>query len=338
MSATPARTFPALPLLTAPTAAGKTALALQLAALNRAELGQTELGQEKSGQSEPGQLEIIAADAFTVYRGLDIGTAKPSPAERGAVPHHLLDVADVHEEYDVARYVAEAEAAIRVVLARGNIPLVVGGTGFYLSALTRGLPLTPPSEPDLRAEVEADLAARGLDALLADMAAANPAEAVRMERNPRRVVRALEVYRRTGRFPGEFGRTEPAFSYQITAFTRPAAELEQRIGRRVGAMLSQGWPEEAAWLASRLDPETMPRPTAWQALGYREALAVAQGKLTVQAAQQAIALATRQYAKRQLTWTRTQLAASPVTPSQAADSLAAQLSELRSVLRAGHSL
>lgn len=324
MSATPA---PALPLLTAPTAAGKTALALQLAALNRAELGQ--------GTSEPGQLEIIAADAFTVYRGLDIGTAKPTAAEQEAAPHHLLDVADVHEDYDVARYVQEAEAAIRGVLERGNLPLVVGGTGFYLSALTRGLPLTPPSDPDVRGEVEADLAARGLDALLSDMAAANPAEAARMERNPRRVVRALEVYRRTGRFPGEFGRTEPAFSYRVTAFTRPAAELEQRIGGRVGAMLAHGWPEEAAWLASKLDPHTLPRPTAWQALGYREALAVWQGTLTVQAAQQAITLATRQYAKRQLTWTRTQLAASPVTPLQAADTLTAQLSELRSALRAG---
>jgi tRNA dimethylallyltransferase len=145
------------------------------------------------------------------------------------------------------------------------------------------------------------------------------------------VVRALEVYRRTGRFPGEFGRTAPAFSYQITAFTRPAAELEARIGGRVGAMLAQGWPEEAAWLASRLDPETLPRPTAWQALGYREALAVWQGKLTVQDAQQAIALATRQYAKRQLTWARTQLAATPVPPAQAADLLTASLASYRAV-------
>ncbi|MFB9992493.1 tRNA (adenosine(37)-N6)-dimethylallyltransferase MiaA [Deinococcus oregonensis] len=322
MSVPPARSVPALPILTAPTAAGKTALALQLA--TSGELNRT--------------VEIIAADAFTVYRGMDIGTAKPSATEREAVPHHLLDVADVHEEYDVARYVAEAEAAIHSVLERGNIPLVVGGTGFYLSALTRGLPLTPPSEPELRAEVEADLAARGLDALLTEMAAANPAEAVRMERNPRRVVRALEVYRRTGRFPGEFGRTAPAFSYRVTAFTRSAAELEERISKRVGAMLAQGWPEEAAWLESRLKPETMPRPTAWQALGYREALLVSQGKLTVQAAQQAIALATRQYAKRQLTWARTQLAAPPVTLAEAADSLAAHLTGLRSGLRAAHSI
>ncbi|UQN05876.1 tRNA (adenosine(37)-N6)-dimethylallyltransferase MiaA [Deinococcus sp. QL22] len=307
MSVPPVPHLPALPILAAPTAAGKTALALQLAAQH--------------------DLEIIAADAFTVYRGLDIGTAKPSAAERGAAPHHLLDVADVQEEYDVGRYVHDAEAAIGGVLARGNIPLIVGGTGFYLSALTRGLPLTPPSEPEMRAEVEADLAARGLDALLADIAAANPAEAVRMQRNPRRVVRALEVYRHTGRFPGEFGRTQPAFSYQVTAFTRPAAELEERISGRVGTMLAQGWPEEAAWLASHLDPEILPRPTAWQALGYREALAVSQGNLTVQAAQQVITLATRQYAKRQLTWARTQLAAPPITPAQAAESLTAQLAQ-----------
>ncbi|MDB5044439.1 MAG: tRNA dimethylallyltransferase [Deinococcus sp.] len=304
MSATPV-----LPVLTAPTAAGKTALALQLA--------------------EPGDLEIIAADAFTVYRGLNIGTAKPTAAEQQTAPHHLIDVADVEEEYDVARFVAEAETALKDVLARGKIPLVVGGTGFYLSALTRGLPLTPPSEPGMRAEVEADLAARGLDALLADIAAVNPAEAARMERNPRRVVRALEVYRSTGHFPGEFGRSTPAFSYRVTAFTRPAAELEQRIGQRVSTMLTGGWPEEAGWLASRLSPDALPRATAWQALGYREALAVARGTLTLQAAQEAIALATRQYAKRQLTWSRTQLAAPPLALDQAAALLTAQLSDLR---------
>ncbi len=120
-----------IPILTAPTAAGKTALALELA------------------RQFP--LEIVAADAFTVYRGLDIGTAKPTPAEREAVPHHLLDVADVSEDYDVARYVREAEAAIGDVLGRGRVPLVVGGTGFYLSALVRGLPLTPPADPGVRA-------------------------------------------------------------------------------------------------------------------------------------------------------------------------------------------
>ena len=144
---------PTLPILTAPTASGKSALALRLAG---------EFG-----------LEIVAADAFTVYRGLDIGTAKPGADERRRVPHHLLDVADVRESYDVARYVSEAQAAIRGVLARGRTPLVVGGTGFYLSGLLRGLPLTPPGVPELRAQLEAELQERGLDALLAEIGRAH---------------------------------------------------------------------------------------------------------------------------------------------------------------------
>ncbi|GMA14964.1 tRNA (adenosine(37)-N6)-dimethylallyltransferase MiaA [Deinococcus metallilatus] len=294
-----------VPILTAPTAAGKSALALDLG--------------RRFG------LEVVAADAFTVYRGLDIGTAKPTPAERADVPHHLLDVADVTEDYDVARYVREAEAAIADVLERGALPLVVGGTGFYLSALVRGLPLTPPADPQVRAEVEADLAVRGLDALLAEVEAAHPAEAARLERNPRRVVRALEVYRRTGKFPGEFGYSSPAFRYRVFAFTRPWPELEARIAARTRAMLAEGWPEEAAWLARQVPPDRDPRPTAWQALGYREALAVSTGALTPEAAARQIALTTRQYAKRQLTWARTQLGASPSTPDEAARALAAFL-------------
>lgn len=287
-----------VPVLTAPTASGKSALALALAL--------------------EFPLEIISADAFTVYRGLDIGTAKPSPAERNAAPHHLLDVVDVTGAFDVSQFVTLAEDAIAGVLARGRTPLVVGGTGFYLAALTRGLPLTPPGDPAVREQVEADLSARGLDALLADMQALNPAEAARMERNPRRVVRALEIHRLTGRFPGEFGRRAPRFQYEVTAFTRPPAELEARMHARVQGMFAQGWAQEAAWLAAQISPEGTPRPTVWQALGYREALAVARGHLSVEAAAAQVALATRQYAKRQLTFTRTQLNAPALSPDEAA--------------------
>ncbi|GGK19953.1 tRNA dimethylallyltransferase [Deinococcus malanensis] len=280
---------PVIPILTAPTAAGKTALALAIAARV--------------------PLEIVSADAFTVYRGLDIGTAKPAPDERNAVPHHLIDIAEVTEFYDVARFVRDAEAALHDILARGKQPLVVGGTGFYLRALMRGLPLTPPSDPGTRGAIEAELHSRGLDALLAEIAGAHPAEAARMERNPRRIVRALEVYRSTGRFPGEFGTSPPAFRYQVTAFTRPSAELEARMHQRIQVMLDQGWPQEARWLASRVEPATLPRPTAWQALGYTEALAVAEGSMTLSEAAAAVLGASRQYARRQLTFMRTQLGA-----------------------------
>ncbi|WP_034383889.1 tRNA (adenosine(37)-N6)-dimethylallyltransferase MiaA [Deinococcus sp. YIM 77859] len=302
--------MPAVPLLTAPTAAGKSALALAV-------------GRQFG-------VEVIAADAFTVYRGLDIGTAKPTPAERAEVPHHLLDVAEVTEDYDVARYTREAERAIAAVLARGRLPLVVGGTGFYLSALVRGLPLTPPADPLVRAEVEAELKARGLDALLAEVAAVNPTEAARLERNPRRVVRALEVYRRTGRFPGEFGYSPPAFRYRLFAFTRPWPELEARVAARTRAMLAQGWPAEAAWLARQVPPDREPRPTVWQALGYHEALALHAGLLDPQEAAQRITLATRQYAKRQLTWIRTQLGSVPASPAETAAALTAFLQEASS--------
>ena len=294
-----------IPLLTAPTAAGKSATALRLA--------------------QKFDLEIVAADAFTVYRGLDIGTAKPTPAERRAVPHHLIDVADVTEGYDVARYVHEAEAAIAGVLARGRVPLVVGGTTFYLSALLRGLPLTPPADLAVRAAVEAELAERGLDALLADIAAADPAEAARMERNPRRVVRATEIHRRTGQYPGAFGHRPPRFRYAVSAFTRPGPELEARMERRVQAMFAAGWAGEAAWLASCLDPQTWPRPTAWQALGYREAWAVHTGELSEAEATGRVVLASRQYAKRQLSAMRSQVGARVLTPQEALVSLEALL-------------
>lgn len=281
----PQPAFPVIPVLTAPTASGKSALALRLA------------------QDFP--VEIVCADAFTVYRGLEIGTAKPTPADRAAAPHWLLDVADVTEEFDVARFLALAEAAIADILGRGRVPLVVGGTGFYLTALGRGLPQTPAADRAMQATIEAELETRGLDALLADIAALNPAEAVRMERNPRRVVRALEIHRRTGRFPGEFGYSAPAFAYRTFAFA--PADLDGQIERRTAAMLAQGWPAEAAWLADQVSPEQWPRPTVWQALGYAEALAVSRGDLSPETAATQITLATRQYARRQQTWIRQQL-------------------------------
>ena len=266
---------------------------------------------------QAGRVEIVSADAFLVYRGLNIGTAKPTLPERRGVPHHLLDVAGVSENYDVARYVQQAQAAIAGILERGNTPLLVGGTGFYLSALIKGLPLTPKSEPQARAALEQELLERGLDALLAEIGASSPFEARRMERNSRRVLRALEVFRQTGRWPGEFGTTAPAYTYRVAAFSLPSELLESRILERAAAMFAAGWSAEAAWLASQVDPATWPRPTVWQTLGYEQALAVARGELRVQDAQQAASQATRQYAKRQLTWLRRQLGAEILEPEAA---------------------
>jgi len=299
---------PPITVLTAPTAAGKTDMATSLA-LDR-----------------PGT-EIVSADAFLVYRGLDVGTAKPGPQERRGVPHWLIDVADVSENYDVARYVQAAEAAVADILGRGHTPLLVGGTGFYLSALMNGLPLTPKSEPQARAALELELAERGLDALLSEIERSNPQEARRMERNPRRVLRALEVKRQTGRWPGEFGSTTPAHRYRVAAFSPPPDVLERRISERTAAMFAAGWPAEAEWLAGQVSPDTLPRPTVWQTLGYEQALSVARGGLSVQEAQAQVGLATRQYAKRQLTWIRKQLGASILEPDQARRQVASWLAE-----------
>ena len=284
---------------------------------------------------EAGRVEIVSADAFLVYRGLDIGTAKPTVAERQGVPHWLLDVADVAENYDVARYVQEAQAVVVDILERGNTPLLVGGTGFYLSALMKGLPLTPKSEPAARAALETELAERGLEALLSEIESANPAEARRMERNPRRVLRALEVHRQTGRWPGEFGNTRPMFSYRVAAFSPPPDVLERRISERTAAMFAAGWPAEAAWLAAQVSPDLTPRPTVWQTLSYEQALAVAREELSVQDAQAQVRLATRQYAKRQLTWFRRQLGAEILEPQTARAQVAAWLGE-EQPLSSGH--
>ncbi len=273
-------------MLSAPTASGKTALALQL------------------GARFP--LEVVSADAFLVYRHLDVGTAKPTPEERAKVAHHVVDVREPWESYDVAQYVRDAEAAILDILARGRLPLVVGGSGFYLSALMGGLPTTPRADPHTQREIEAELAERGLDALLAQIAAVRPEEVSRLQRNPRRVVRALEIYRRTGRFPSQFPRTPPRFQYALTAYAPPPEVLEARIAARVDAMFAAGLAEEVrgvlAWLAGRNGP-------ALQAIGYKQVVAHLAGELSLQQARQDVVRATGAYAKRQLTWLRTQLRA-----------------------------
>nr|WP_245557567.1 tRNA (adenosine(37)-N6)-dimethylallyltransferase MiaA [Deinococcus peraridilitoris] len=273
-------------VLTAPTAAGKTGLSLRLA--------------RRHG------LEVVSADAFLVYRGMDIGTAKPTLRERAQVRHHLIDIRDSRQEYDVAQFVRDAEAAIADIRRRGAVPLVVGGTGFYLSALLSGLPTTPRADLEVQRTIERELDERGLDALIAEIASVQPGEVERLQRNPRRVVRSLEVYRRTGRFPSQFGRTIPTFTYQIVAFAPPAELLDARIVARVDAMFRQGLVEEVRELLESA-PLTDRPTTAWQAIGYKEVAAHLRGERSLDETRAAVVAATRAYAKRQLTWIRTQL-------------------------------
>ncbi len=272
---------PVVPVLAAPTASGKTAAALRLAADPAAH-----------------GLEVISADAMQVYRGLDVASAKPTAAERARVPHHALDLVESFEPFSVAAWVAAAEAAIADVLARGGRPLVVGGTGFYLAALQDGLPTTPPSDPAQRSTLEAELAERGLDALEAELRAAAPEDANRAQRNPRRVLRALEVLRTTGRPPSSFPAAPARFELRTFVALPTPARLAERVRERVAAMVAAGLVDEVAHLLATVPPEA----TVWQAIGPKEIAPVLRGERPLAAALEDVADATLRYAKRQRTW------------------------------------
>ncbi len=241
-------------------------------------------------------MEIVAADAMQVYIGLDVGTAKPTAAEQARVAHHLIDVVVPSEPFSVAAYVKAAEAAILDAAARGVACLVVGGTGFYLDALANGLPATPPADPEVQASLWARAEREGVLALHEALRAVAPIDAARADRNPRRIVRALEVLERTGRPPSAFGRSEPRVDLDRTWLIPPMDALEPRIVTRTRAMFDGGLVEEA----TRLDERSL--ATASQAIGYREAALVARGALSREAAIDAVVLATRKYARRQRTW------------------------------------
>jgi tRNA dimethylallyltransferase len=283
-----------IPVLAGPTASGKTALSLELA------------------RRFP--LEIVSADAMMVYRGMDIGTAKPTPEERARVPHHLVDILEPNTDFSVAQWVTAAETAIGTILERGNIPFVVGGTGFYVRALSQGLPSTPPSDPDAIARLEVELRQQGLDAMLAELNDASPGDATRAERNPRRVLRALEILRGTGQPPSSFAPKPPRFAFTKIVLLPDRTELETRIAARTQAMLSDGLLEETRALTAVFSKGGR-RATSFQAIGYKQALDHLLGvtddaggthAITLEETERRINLATRQYAKRQGTWFKTE--------------------------------
>ena len=279
-----------IPVLAGPTASGKTALSLELASRY--------------------PLEVISADAMMVYRQLDIGTAKPSRLEREQVPHHLIDIADPNTDFSVTEWVIAAESAIEDVLERGRIPLIVGGTGFYIRALSQGLPSAPPSDPIAMQRLEVELHNQGLDSLIAELGAVSPSDAERTQRNPRRVLRALEILRGTGRAPATFSPKAPRFSYEKFVLLPDKALLETRIAARTSAMLTGGLLEETRGLLGVFSRDGR-RATSFQAIGYKQALDHLLGVPDVSGAVQPISLteterrinlATKQYAKRQATW------------------------------------
>lgn len=268
--------------LAGPTAAGKTAVSLRLA-----------------GHLDA---EILSLDSMAVYRGMDIGTAKADRAERAAVPHHLIDLVEPHQEFSVAEYFSAALDAVEGVLSRGRVPLFVGGTGLYLRALLRGIFDGPPPDWELRRQLEQQDAQQLHDQL----SQVDPPTAARLHVNDRRrIIRALEVHSGTGSRLSDQHRNLPCDVSErpsaVVWLEPPREWLRERIDRRVDQMMDRGLLQETTRLLAADPP---PGRTARQALGYRELIAHLEDGLPLPEAVELIKVRTRQFAKRQHTWFR----------------------------------
>jgi tRNA dimethylallyltransferase len=269
--------------LVGPTAAGKTALALELAPA---------LGAE-----------IVSADAMLVYRGMDIGTAKPTQEERARVRHHLVDLVDPDEEFSVARFQPMARAAIADVLARGRLPLLVGGSGLYFHSVIDEF-VFPPTEQGVRRRLEAEAEQAGLPLLYQRLVDQDPKAAARVQpANLRRIVRALEVIELTGRpfssFRGAMDAPVSRYRLQVLGLDPGQDLLRERVAERVAAMASAGLVEEVRGLSGR----PLSR-TARQALGYKELLDALEAGRPMESPLDEVVTRTRHYARRQLAWFR----------------------------------
>lgn len=251
--------------------------------------------------------EIVNADALQVYRGLDIGTAKPSTDELARVPHHLIDVLSPDQPFSAGEFARRARAALAEIGVRGRPALIVGGSGLYLRALTRGLAELPPPDPAVRAELERRLTDEGLRALRGELERRDPPTAARLSPgDTQRTLRALEVVLGTGRplsswLAGAPSGAPPPLALRKLGLTLPRAVLYDRIESRVGRMVARGWLDEVrALLASGVGPSC----PAFQAIGYAQWVRHLAGELGFDAAVGEIVTATRRYAKRQETWFR----------------------------------
>lgn len=274
--------------LMGPTASGKTALGVLLArALNA---------------------EIISVDSSLVYRGMDIGTAKPDLEERGGVPHHLIDILDPSEAFSTGQFRSRAIGLIEDIASRGRLPLLVGGTMLYFNALLRGLADLPQADPDLRRQIDREALQRGWAHLHAELARVDPAAARRIHPNdPQRIQRALEVYRLTGvpltELCAQASAQGPPFRLlKLVVTPAERSELHRRISERFLQMLQRGFVEEVDRLFRRGDlDESLP---AIRAVGYRQVWAFLKGECDREAMTERGIVATRQFAKRQYTWLR----------------------------------
>lgn len=283
---------PVIHLLTGCTAVGKTELALRWAARHGA--------------------EIVSCDSLLFYRGMDIGTAKPTPAECRCVPHHLIDVREVREPVDVTYYVAEARRAVDDIIRRGRKVLVTGGSGFYLRSFLGPVADEVAVPAEIRARVRGQLESAGLPALVAELERLNPAGLAGLDRrNPRRVTRALERCLATGRtlpeLRAEFAARPGAFAdctVRLCELVREKGDLDARLAARAGQMLRDGLVEEVRGLLARGLREN---PSAARAIGYRETIAFLEGRLPEAGLEAEIVRNTRALVRKQRTWFRTQL-------------------------------
>ncbi len=277
---------PKLLVLCGPTASGKTALGVALA-------------QALGG-------EVVSADSMQIYRGMDIGTAKPTKEEMGGVPHHMLDVADPAEDYSVARYVHDADACVRDILARGKLPIVVGGTGLYIDNLIAGRDFAPFTGA-WREKLQARARAEGLPALHEELRRIDPDRAEKLHPNDeKRILRALEVWYETGEtITAHDERTRslpPKYdALRVCLNFARREDMWDRIDRRVDLMMEAGLEEEVRNLLTSGVP---PTATAMQAIGYKEFASALRGEEPIAQAVAEVKLRSRQYAKRQLTWFR----------------------------------
>ena len=285
-----ARGAPRLPvlLLTGPTGAGKTDLAIQLA--------------------EAAPVEIVSVDSAMVYRGLDVGTAKPASEVRARIPHHLIDICDAAESYSAGRFVGDALELIRAIHARRRVPLLVGGTMLYLRSLLDGLAELPEADPELRRELDVRAGRAGWPALHEELARFDPAAAARIAPNDaQRIQRALEVFHATGQPISELQRARHSplapFDVHYWMLNPPdRALLHERLARRLDAMMAGGFLDEVRRLRDRGDLTAA--HSSMRAVGYRQLWAHLEGHYDLAEGLRRALAATRQLAKRQLTWMR----------------------------------
>lgn len=248
--------------------------------------------------------EIISADARQIYRGMDIGTGKPPLELRTEIKHYLIDIVEPDEDFDAAKFKKLADATIEEIFKKGKIPIVVGGSGFYIRALTQGICLTPPKDRKLRENLEGLTQAKGKDYLYQRLMKIDPEAAERIHSHDlRRIIRALEVYEQTGlplsQIQTQSQNSENRFKFIKIGLLRPRKELYKQAEERIKKMFQQGWIDEVKTL---LDKGYQPELPALHALGYREISQVILGQISLVRAQSLIKQKTRHFIKRQLTW------------------------------------